>query len=318
MYQKLFYEVTNKIYPCDSSISMEESKLSFNQLINRNLKQHNFSRRSTMKKMNIRKFVIPISIISMILVLSLSSCLIIDPGNQVNNTNYTAREAFDFDIAVKYQKHIEIEGINGPITITGKTGISTVKIWGEKVVGSDSYEDAEAHLKYLEVQISDKTEKISIETDQPSVTHGRNYQVIYNVIVPDNWDIAIANVNGRVKVDSLNGNVSIGLVNGDVVLTEILGNVCVGVTNGTVYSKVALPLNGLCMITTVNGQIQLNIPSNTSAELAAKVTNGTVNVSNLILKNMVSSRNSVSGVLGNGQGTISVESVNGTISVSGF
>lgn len=271
-----------------------------------------------MKKINIRKIVIPIYIISISIVLSFSSCLIIDPSDQVNNTNYTAREAFDFDITVKYQKHIEIEGINGPITITGKTGISTVKIWGEKVVGSDSYEDAEAHLEYLKVQISDKTEKISIETNQPSLTHGRNYQVIYNVIIPDNWDIAIGNVNGRVEVDSLNGNIGIGLVNGDVVLTEISGNTAVGLTNGAVYSKMALPLNGFCKINTVNGQIQLSIPKTTSAELAAKVTNGTVSVSNLMLKNMVNSRNSISGVLGNGEGTITVESVNGTISVSGF
>jgi len=271
-----------------------------------------------MKKMNIRKFVIPIYIISVILVLSLSSCLIIDPSDQVGNTDYTAKEPFSFDIAVKNQNRIEIEGINGPITITGKPGISTVKIWGEKVVESDSYEDAQTHLEYLEVRISDKTEKIAIETEQPSVTHGRNYQVSYNVIIPDYWDIAIENVNGRVEIDSLNGDVGIGLVNGDVVLKEISGNVCVGVTNGTVNSKVALPLNGLCMITTVNGQIQLSIPKTTSAALVAKVTNGTVNVSNLLLRNMVSSRNSVSGVLGDGQGTISVESVNGTINVGGF
>lgn len=269
-------------------------------------------------KSNKRKIVLPIYIINVILVLSLSSCLVVDPIDHVSDTDFSARAPFSFEIPVKNQQRIEIEGINGSITITGKSGISTAQIWGEKIVASDSYEDAEAHLQYLEVQISDKTEKISVETNQPTVTYGRCYQVSYHAIIPDDWDVVIENVNGKVMIDSLNGNVIVGLVNGDVVLTEISGNVTVGVTNGTVYGKINLPANGICTINTVNGQIQLSIPQTTSAQLAAKVTNGTVTVSNLSLNNMVSSRNSVSGVLGSGNGTIKVESVNGTILVSGF
>ncbi len=269
-------------------------------------------------KFKIRKIVQPIGIFTVILALALSSCLVVDPIDTVSDTDFSASAAFSFEIPVKNQQRIEIEGINGSITITGKSGIATAQIWGEKIVASDSYEDAEAHLQYLEVQISDKTDKLSVETDQPSLTYGRNYQVIYNVIVPDDWDLTIENVNGKVVIDSLNGDVSVGLVNGDAVLTEISGNVSIGVTNGTVDGKMNLPTNGICTIQTVNGQIQLSIPATTSAKLSAKVTNGTVSVSNLTLNNMVSSQHALSGVLGSGQGTITVETVNGSIKVNGF
>ncbi len=271
-----------------------------------------------MKTINIKKIAQLIYIIGIILIFSLSSCLVVDPIDNVSNTDFSAKAPFTFDVPVSNQKSISVEGINGPIAISGKPGISSVKIWGERIVKSDRYNDAEKHLEHLEVLVSDGQDQISVKTDQPTLTYGRSYQVVYNIIIPHNWDVNVENVNGRVQIDSLNGNINIGLVNGDAVITESYGNISIGVTNGAVYGKVALPINGLCTINTVNGQVQLNIPQTTSAELAAKVTNGTVSVSNLALKNMVSSQNSVSGVLGIGQGEITVATVNGTININGF
>jgi len=271
-----------------------------------------------MKTIRIIKTAQLTAIVSMLLILALSSCLVVEPIDHVSDTNFSAKAPFSFDIPVNNQKYIEIEGINGQITISGETGLSSIKIWGERIVQSDSHTDAEEHLENLEVLVSDGHDKITVKTDQPSVTHGRNYQVIYNIIIPDNWDVAVENVNGQVEIDSLNADVTIGLVNGDVILTNIRGTIITGVTNGTVYGRIILPLNGVCAISSVNGQIQLSIPKATSAALTAKVTNGTVSVTNLSLNNMVSSRNLVSGIIGSGQGTISIESVNGSISVSGF
>jgi len=271
-----------------------------------------------MKTIRIIKTAQLTAIVSMLLILALTSCYVVDPIDHVSDTNFSAKAPFSFDIPVNNQKYIEIESINGQITISGEAGLSSVKIWGERIVQSDSYDDAEEHLENIEVLVSDGHDKIAVKTEQPSITHGRNYQVIYNIIIPDNWAVVVENVNGQIEIDSLNADIAIGLVNGDVVLTNIRGNITTGVTNGTIYGTITLPLNGVCSMCSVNGQIQLNIPKTTSAALTAKVTNGTVSVTNLALNNMVSSRNSVSGIIGSGQGTISVESVNGTISVSGF
>ena len=272
-----------------------------------------------MKKTNKPKIAYPgIHFLMLFFILSHTSCLIIDPIDDVSNTNFKASESFCFDIAVKNQHRIVIDAINGAITVKGKAGMSSAKISGQRIVESESYADAEAHLHQVEVIISDSNDEIQVETKQPAVTYGRQYQVIYYISIPDYWDIEIESVNGLVRIDSLNADIHLEVVNGDVVLNEIFGNIATGITNGQLNAKVTVPHQGFCKIDMVNGQIQLGIPKTTSAEFLAKVTNGIVGVSNLVLNNMVSSRNLVSGVLGNGQGTIKVETVNGTISVIGF
>jgi len=257
-------------------------------------------------------------LISLLFITLLLSCLVIDPIDNTSNTNYSASESFSFDIEAKNQKNIEIKGINGPITVDAKLGISTVKIWGERIVDSESVEDAEEHLKMLEVVVTDHNDGISVRTEQPNESHGRNYQVNYNVIIPIYWDVCVGNVNGGVEIDSLEANINVGIVNGDVVLTDIAGSIVVSVTNGAIYSKVALPLKGYSRLNTVNGKIQFEIPKTTSAQFAANLTNGTISVTNLTLKNMISSRNSISGVLGDGEGEIRLVTVNGSISANGF
>ena len=53
---------------------------------------------------------------------------------------------------MKNKSKLKINSINGPIEIFGVSGISDVKISGEKKVDSDSEADAEAHLRKLDVK----------------------------------------------------------------------------------------------------------------------------------------------------------------------
>ncbi len=69
---------------------------------------------------------------------------------------------------------------------------------------------------------------------------------------------------------------------------------------------------------TVNGNIELEIPQNTSADFSANVTNGAIQILNLTLQNEVATTRSLRGTLGNGQGTIKTNTVNGNINTTGF
>ncbi|MGB2989370.1 MAG: hypothetical protein WBC98_05380, partial [Candidatus Zixiibacteriota bacterium] len=64
--------------------------------------------------------------------------------------------------------------------------------------------------------------------------------------------------------------------------------------------------------------IELDIPQNTSAEFSATVVTGTISISDLILQNQVSTPGSLSGTVGSGEGTISLNVVTGSVSVKGF
>ena len=71
-------------------------------------------------------------------------------------------------------------------------------------------------------------------------------------------------------------------------------------------------------MSTVNGGIYLEIPESTSAEFAASWVNGGISINNLILFDQEITPYSVSGILGNGEGDISLSTVNGSIFITGL
>ena len=97
-----------------------------------------------------------------------------------------------------------------------------------------------------------------------------------------------------------------------------MGNSAVSLVNGQIIAKITLPLNGSIEMANVNGNIELEIPTNTSAEFSAGLVNGNITITNLVLQNQVSSSTSLTGTFGNGEGTIALATVNGNINTTGF
>ncbi len=220
------------------------------------------------------------------------------------NTNFKAEEPFSEEVEIGNRSQVRLQGVSGEITITGISGANSVMITGIKRVGSDSTQDAEEHLQELEVNVQSLANEIFIETIQPQDTGGRRYLVDYTITLPKDLEIQLANVNGIVILDAIDNDVTVNNVNGNVTLMEIVGSAFVNLVNGVIESEVTLPLNGTIDLNTVNGNINLAIPANTSAGFSAAVTIGSISVSNLVLQNEVRTSTSLSGTLGNGQGTI--------------
>jgi DUF4097 and DUF4098 domain-containing protein YvlB len=242
----------------------------------------------------------------------------VDSNGEVRNTDFVASESFSFGVQVTDHTQLRLEGINGNVTITALSGPDSVIVTGEKRVGSESMQDAQNHLQHLQVGVSDAQSEVFVKTTQPDRTHGRSYVVDYVITLPQNLVVVVSNVNGTVTIDSLNSSLSVQNVNGQVILNEIFGSATVSLVNGQIQAEVTLPEGGTIALSTVNGGIGLAIPQNTSAEFSATVVNGVISLSDLILQNLVSTPNSLTGRLGAGQGTIGLSTVNGTISVSGF
>jgi DUF4097 and DUF4098 domain-containing protein YvlB len=107
-------------------------------------------------------------------------------------------------------------------------------------------------------------------------------------------------------------------VTGQVLLDEISGSAVVNLVTGGIEAQVTLPEDGMVNLNLVTGNIGLNIPQNTSAEFSAAVVTGTISMSDLVLQNPASTSTSLSGTLGNGEGTILLNVVTGSVSVHGF
>lgn len=239
------------------------------------------------------------------------------PGD-VNDTSFKAEEEFSFKVDVVDHTQLRLEAINGSITISGETESDSVVIEGIKQVGSDSFEDAEAHLSLLHVIVQNPGDEVYVRTQQPQQSNGRNYVVDYEILLPADFEVDVVNGNGTIAVNSIDNQIYVACGNGEIVLNEIQGSATVQLGNGTIEAGITLPLNGIINLSTGNGIIALTIPTNTSADLQAAVGNGEIGISNLTLYNQVITSNSVTGILGEGEGTISLNTGNGIILLTGI
>ena len=219
---------------------------------------------------------------------------------RVRNTSFSAREAFSFSRNVGNHSGLRLDAINGSIAIVEVNGLDSVRISGEKIVESENAADAATHLKELGVVVQDSTGEVLVKTTQPSQSGGRNYVVNYTIILPKSMVVNVSGVNGLVSLDEIVGSVSVDLVNGEII------------------SKLTLPVDGTIDMSIANGNIVLDIPRSTSAQFEATVVNGSIIVSSLDLQNKVETLRSLRGTLGAGQGTISLSTINGGVTMKGF
>jgi DUF4097 and DUF4098 domain-containing protein YvlB len=259
-------------------------------------------------------------ICSLCVLLLLNSC---DDGvfytnDEVNNTNFAYSEPFSYEIQITDQMRIDMQTINGSITLQAIENQDVLKISGERRVESESIDDARENLYRLQVEIIEGSEEIYITTKQPEQNQGRNYKVTYIVELPQDWDVNLNQVNGNIEINNLQGDASVELVNGNVILNHIYGCTAANLVNGIINAQLTIPTPGYCHLHSVNGQIMLSIPDTTSAQFRATVVNGSVGVNNLILQDLQSTKKEVRGKLGEGEGTIDLQLVNGTIVVSGM
>jgi len=236
----------------------------------------------------------------------------------VSGSRYTASAAFDFIYAVDGFTTLDLRGINGSIDITGDSVTDSIRIWGVRMVKADTQTEADAHLADVQVDITHTAPILKVETDQPTTSSGRTYEVTYHVTLPEGLLILVANVNGNIEVEDIANNVTAGLTNGNIVITNIRGNIFAGNVNGDINCQSMLILNGTFQLTLVNGNINLDVPANTNAQVTMTIVNGAISVNNLTLTGSTITPTVVTGTMGTGTGTIIMGLTNGNITLEGY
>ena len=228
-----------------------------------------------------------LAILTMVMLLMSFGCseTLVQPEDNVNNSGtskFKARKSFLHTVDLNSQTSLKVEGINGVVNIESVSGTNQVTISGEKIVSADTYQDANSHLKDIEIEIDELTDELLVKTLQPESSNGRSYAVDYTIKVPDHLNVIVRSVNG-----------------------EITG-------------KITLPLNGTVDMRLQNGIVALEIPQNTSSEFSANLVNGIISVHDLTLQDEVSTIKSVHGTLGDGHGQIFLKTTNGKIDAFGY
>jgi DUF4097 and DUF4098 domain-containing protein YvlB len=237
---------------------------------------------------------------------------------QADKPKFFVEEIFSSELPLLDQVRMHIEAVRGNIVIEGRDDTDSITITARKEVGSTSLEDAEESLKGLEIMVTDQIDEVTIQTLQPENRQAREYIVDYHIILPSTLETEVTVVSGDVDVLNVQKSLLINAVNGTVFLSNISASVEVNLTSGNIDSTLVIPLDGDIRIYVDNGNIDLSIPTTTSAEFAADVTNGSIVTYNLEFEAAVQTDQSLTGTLGNGEGVIDISSTNGNISVIGL
>ena len=231
---------------------------------------------------------------------------------------FFAKETFNSELQLANHIRIRLEAFHGDIEIEGRDDAGSIIVTAQKWVWSDSLEDAKIHLNDLDILVTDQIDEVLIQTVQPEDRQDRKYIVDYHIILPSNLETEVTLTNGDISIIDIQNSLMVDAVNGNVSLSNIFGNAVVDLVNGSIDGTVTLPLDGEIRMSAENGNIDLSIPTLTSAKFEASVTVGSIKTSNLEFDDALKTAQSLTGTLGIGEGVIDLYSDNGHIGVVGF
>jgi len=211
---------------------------------------------------------------------------------------------------------VRLDNVNGKVRITA---------WDQAEVKVDAVKRAETQegLDALKIEITAKPTRVRIHTEYPK-WKAKDYRktdsvsVDYEVKVPVGAHLEeVEVVNAGVEIEGVTGKVGASSVNGHLIVKGLASDSKLETVNGNVEAAFQ-KFEGVKSVSlkSVNGKLQLNLPSDTSAEVSAKTVNGTIHGdAGLTVTKHQPVGSSLHGTLGKGEAHIKLETVNGSIRV---
>ncbi|MBP7416532.1 MAG: DUF4097 family beta strand repeat protein, partial [Pyrinomonadaceae bacterium] len=217
---------------------------------------------------------------------------------------------------------------NGRVSLSNVNGSVVVEAWdrNEVKVEYTKIASSKERLAEVDVRIDSRADHLEIETDYDNwksrsgddwKSNGK-LQVEFRLMVPRTAFLnEIETVNGSVTASNFTNFTKISAVNGSVTGTNLRGTVNLETVNGEVVADFdRLESGNKITLSTVNGRVNLTIPSDANATINADTLNG--NISNdlglPIRKGKYVGRD-LYGRIGTGDVRIKLDSVNGGLSI---
>ena len=121
-------------------------------------------------------------------------------------------------------------------------------------------------------RISEEANRVNIGSDSPSRS------ISFDVEVPLRTNLRLRTVNGgEVRVDNVDGEIEVSNTNGGITLTSVAGSVTAGTTNGDVKASLTrVAADKEMAFTSLNGTVDVTLPSSTKASLRLRSDRGDV------------------------------------------
>ncbi|MCY7375192.1 MAG: DUF4097 family beta strand repeat-containing protein [Pyrinomonadaceae bacterium] len=246
-----------------------------------------------------------------------------------NHYNYIAPEVktvIKADETERFEQTYPLNA-NGRVSVSNVNGSITIETWDKPEVKLEWIKtgDTKENLAEVEIKIDARQDAFSVQTDygdwKRRNSGGRSYgklQVEYRLTVPQTAVLdEIETVNGSVSIANAGNLTKASAVNGQVKGTNLRGTATLSTVNGTVIADFdALATGSRISLETVNGTVDLTLPSDANATLKAETVNGKIsNDFGLPVRKGQYVGRDMYGKIGSGDVQIRLESVNGELSV---
>jgi DUF4097 and DUF4098 domain-containing protein YvlB len=226
-------------------------------------------------------------------------------------------EEFHQTYALTPDGRIELDNINGPVHISS---------WDQNQVKVDAvkYADTKERLDEAKIEIDPRNDSISIRTKYPDHNQSWNWgshnnpaSVEYTLTVPQTARLdEIKLINGSLDVTGMSGEVNASCINGRLEAHDLSGRARLSTINGPLDARFGQLASNSVELNSVNGSVELTIPSDSKAELEADTVSGGINNDfGLHVNHHNFVGHDLRGELGSGGAHISLKNVNGRIEI---
>lgn len=216
----------------------------------------------------------------------------------------------------------------GRISIANINGDVHINAWDSNQVKVDAVKRAYSpqRLSEVTIEVNNTADSVGIKTKYPERNQtfsNRNREdnpasVEYTLTVPRGARLDGAElVNGSLDIEGVQGDVRASLVNGEVKANGLSGEVKFSAVNGAMEVNVTgLAASKAINLSSVNGSIVLVVPSGASAQVRANTIHGKItNDFGLTVDEGQYVGRSLEGQIGSGGPRISLNNVNGSITI---
>ena len=172
---------------------------------------------------------------------------------------------------------IDVSLVHGSITVRGSNRKDVLVIAHPETDRPGRRPDPDANgLRRIPqtagLRISEEGNRIRVSADSP------NRPVTFEIQAPSHSNLKLSTVNGgEILVENIDGDIDVSNTNGGITLNSVAGAVNAGTTNGSVRATLTrVTAQKEMAFTSLNGTVDVTLPSSTRANLRLRSDNGDV------------------------------------------
>jgi len=211
---------------------------------------------------------------------------------------------------------------NGRFSLNNINGAVHISAWDQNQVKVDAVKraDDEDGLKNMEIRVDARPDSVSVATkylsDGDHWNHNHYSSVEYTITLPRNARLDdVQLINGALDVNGVLGEVRAQCINGKLTATGLTNRAKLSTVNGQLEAKFdRVPAESLDL-ESVNGHIELTLPSDAKASFEASTVHGGISTDFGLHSSHHMVGHDMHGTLGGGGTHIRLTNVNGAIEV---